>query len=131
MSSSSTDFENDAGASRPIPSFDTSKLKLSTLSSASDIDAPDYLEYENSGRGLMQTMFANAGLSYLLGTVGGGVYGFQEGLKHTPSHRFRIKLNSVLNHCSRHGSRVGNMLGVWSVLYTFYENMADQVSFNQ
>ena len=97
MNSSSTDFENDAGASRPIPSFDTSKLKLSKLSSASDIDTPDYLEYENSGRGLMQTMFANAGLSYLLGTVGGGVYGFQEGLKHTPSHRFRIKLNSVLN----------------------------------
>ena len=73
-------------------------------------------------------MFANTGLSYLLGTGAGGLYGLGEGLKHTPSHRFRVKLNSVLNHCSRHGSRVGNMLGVWSVLYSFYEYFGDQVS---
>lgn len=79
----------------------------------------------------MQIMFANAGLSYLIGTVGGGVYGFNEGLKHTPSHRFRVKLNSVLNHCSRHGSRFGNMLGVCSVMYSFYENFADQLDIDQ
>ncbi len=132
MSSQSTDFEDDAGAHRPIPSFDASNIKLSTIGIGSNSDlldtTPDYLEYEASGRGLMQTMFANAGLSYLIGTFGGGIYGFNEGLRNTPSHRFRVKLNSVLNHCSRHGSRVGNMLGVWSVLYSFYENFADQVS---
>ena len=130
MSSQSNDFEDDAGANRPIPSFDTSSIKLSTIGigNANEIDTPDYLEYESSGRGLMATMFANAGLSYLIGTAGGGLYGFNEGLKHTPSHRFRVKLNSVLNHCSRHGSRVGNMLGVCSVMYSFYENFADQVS---
>mmetsp|Transcript_8785 Transcript_8785/g.13111 ORF Transcript_8785/g.13111 Transcript_8785/m.13111 type:complete len:176 (-) Transcript_8785:112-639(-) len=128
MSSSSHNFEEDEGAKRPIPSFDTSSIKLSTLGIGDTEDSmPDYLEYDTSGRGLMQTMFANAGLSYLLGTLGGGIYGFNEGLKHTPSHRFRVKLNSVLNHCSRHGSRFGNMLGVWSVMYSFYENFADQV----
>ncbi len=132
MSSQSSDFEDDAGAHKPIPSFDASKIKLSTIgigNTANDFDTPDYLDYETSGRGLMSTMFANAGLSYLIGTAGGGLYGFSEGLKNTPSHRFRVKLNSVLNHCSRHGSRVGNMLGVWSVLYSFYENFADQVSY--
>lgn len=128
MSSQSNDFENDAGANRPIPSFDASSIKLSTLGIGNDVDTADYLEYENTGRGLMSTMFGNAGLSYLIGTVGGGLYGLTEGLKHTPSHRFRVKLNSVLNHSSRHGSRVGNMLGVWSVMYTFYEYAADQVS---
>ena len=130
MSSQSTDFENDEGANRPIPSFDASAIKLSTIAGPrGGIDsAPDYLELEHSGRGLMSTMFGNAGLSYLIGTIGGGAYGFREGLINTPSQRFRIKLNSVLNHCSRHGSRVGNMLGVWSVLYSFYENFADQVS---
>ena len=121
----------DEGVNRPIPSFDASRIKLSTLTSAND-DAADYLDYGDStttgGRGLMANMFANAGLSYLIGTVGGGMYGFSEGLKNTPSHRFRVKLNSVLNHCSRHGSRVGNMMGVWSVMYSFYENIGDQVS---
>lgn len=128
--SSSTDFENDAGASRPIPSFDTSNLKLSTIGIGnSDVDTPDYLEYENPRSGIMSTMFGNAGMSYLMGITAGGIYGFSEGLKHTPSHRFKIKVNSVLNHCSRHGSRVGNMLGVWSVMYSFYEYAADQVSY--
>ena len=134
MSSQSTDFEDDAGAHKPIPSFDASNIKLSTIgignSNNYDLDTPDYLvlDGETSGRGLMSTMFANAGLSYLIGTAGGGMYGLSEGLKNTPSHRFRVKLNSVLNHCSRHGSRVGNMLGVWSVMYSFYEHFADQVS---
>lgn len=130
MSSQSTDFENDEGANRPIPSFDASAIKLSTLAGTRtgiDSSTPDYLELEHSGRGFTSIMFGNAGLSYLIGTVGGGVYGFREGLINTPSERFRIKLNSVLNHCSRHGSRVGNILGVWSVLYSFYETIADQL----
>ena len=76
----------------------------------------------------MVTMFANAGLSYLVGTFGGGLYGLNQGLQNTPSNRFKVKLNSVLNHCSRHGSRLGNMAGCLSVFYSFYEHMADTVS---
>ena len=76
----------------------------------------------------MTKMFANAGLAYVLGTIGGGVYGFQEGLKVTPSHRWKIQLNSVLNHCSKHGSRIGNRMGVLSVFYSLYEGAADHVS---
>lgn len=71
-------------------------------------------------------MFANTGLSYMLGILGGGIYGLNEGLKHTPSHRFRVKLNSVLNHCSRHGSRVGNTVGVLSIFFSLYEDAADK-----
>jgi len=74
----------------------------------------------------MTTMFANTGLSYMLGTLGGGIYGLNEGLKHTPNHRFRVKLNSILNHCSRHGSRVGNTVGVMSIFYSLYQELADK-----
>ena len=132
MSSQSEEFQ-DEGASRPIPSFDASSIKLTTIAPAlgvADDNTPDYLQIEGStkGRGLMTTMFANTGLSYLLGTFGGGIYGLNEGLKNTPSNRFKVKVNSVLNHCSRHGSRIGNVAGVLSIFYSVYEHAADTVS---
>ena len=137
MSSQSESEEfNDEGASRPIPSFDSSAIKLTTIAPALGVadDSPDYLEYEDgynlntNRRGTTTVMFANAGLSYMLGTLGGGLYGFQEGLKKTPSNRLKVKVNSVLNHSSRHGSRVGNMFGVLSVFYSLYEATGDYVS---
>jgi import inner membrane translocase subunit TIM23 len=73
-------------------------------------------------------MFSNAGVSYLLGVSAGGLYGFYQGVKSTPTTRFRVQLNSVLNHCGRYGSRVGNTIGVFSVMYSLYEGLADQVS---
>jgi len=79
----------------------------------------------------MTKMFANTGLSYMLGIMAGGVYGLNEGLKHTPSHRFKVKLNSILNHCSRHGSRVGNTVGVLSIFFTLYEDVADRFEIDQ
>merc|ERR1712238_211967 len=82
---------------------------------------------DTKGRGIVTTMFANTGVSYLIGMGGGGVYGLREGLSNTPSNRFRVKLNSVLNQCSRRGSRAGNMLGVLSVVYSLYEGAADHL----
>uniref|UniRef100_A0A7R9W7X5 Mitochondrial import inner membrane translocase subunit TIM23 n=1 Tax=Pseudictyota dubia TaxID=2749911 RepID=A0A7R9W7X5_9STRA len=122
---------SDGGSNPPLPNFDASDIKLTTIApalgvpSASHESAPDYLDYDQKGRGVMVTMFANAGMSYLLGIVGGGLYGLREGLAHTPSTRFRVRLNSVLNHCGRHGSRAGNVLGVLSVMYSLYEWQAD------
>jgi import inner membrane translocase subunit TIM23 len=130
---SDRDFEGDAGA--PLPSFNTSNIRLSTIAPALGVPSrleaqPDYLDYDVKGRGVVTTMFANTGVSYLFGIFAGGLYGLREGLIHTPSHRFRVKLNSVLNHCSRHGSRVGNLLGVLSVYYSLYEGAADHVRLN-
>jgi len=123
---------SDAGA--PLPSFDASSIDLTTVAPALGVPSsyeaqPDYLDYNNEakGRGIVVTMFSNAGLSYLTGVVGGGLYGLREGLLHTPSSRFKVKLNSVLNHCGRHGSRVGNALGTLSVIYSLYEGIADQL----
>ena len=79
---------------------------------------------------------ANQLLPYIVsqvlgGIVAGGVYGLREGLLHTPSSRFKVKLNSVLNHCGRHGSRAGNVLGVASIMYSLYEGLADHYDLDQ
>ena len=132
MSQQSDEEFKDEGLNQPIPSFDTSSIRLSTIAPAygvADNNTPDYLDYDtDKGRGIMVTMFANAGLSYLLGTLAGGLYGLNQGLKNTPSDKFKVKLNSVLNKSSRYGSRIGNMAGCLSVFYSGYEYMADQVS---
>ena len=122
------EFEGDAGA--PLPDFTNPNIRLSTVAPALGVKnraQPDYLDYDQKGRGIIVTMFANAGTSYLLGITGGGLYGLREGLIHSPSSRFRVKLNSILNHCGRHGSRWGNTLGVISILYSLYEGTADKV----
>jgi Tim17/Tim22/Tim23/Pmp24 family len=139
---STSDSENDNNNSdlgAPLPNFGSARsIQLQTIAPALGVPqaqlgglqhaaTPDYLDYDPKGRGIVVTMFANAGCAYLLGITGGGFYGFKTGLAATPSTRFRIQLNSVLNHCGRHGSRGGNTMGVFAVLYSFYEGMADQV----
>ncbi|GKY93728.1 hypothetical protein MPSEU_000339900 [Mayamaea pseudoterrestris] len=115
---------DDAGA--PLPDFRAHNIQLQTIV-PSLAAAPDYLDYDPKGRGIIVTMFANTGMSYLLGTSAGGVYGFRQGLQATPNTRFRVQLNSVLNHCGRYGSRAGNTMGVFAVLYSLFEGAADQL----
>jgi len=130
MNPSSDSDSSDTGA--PLPDFRAQGIQLQTIAPALGVTdlqkSPDYLDYDPKGRGVVVTMFANAGTSYLMGIGAGGLYGFQQGLKATPSTRFRVQLNSVLNHCGRYGSRAGNTLGVFSVLYSLYEGLADNVS---
>ena len=58
---------------------------------------------------------------------GKGLYGLQRGIAATPSSKFKVQVNSILNHCGRYGSRAGNTLGVFAVLYSLYEGLADNV----
>uniref|UniRef100_A0A6U3NTN9 Mitochondrial import inner membrane translocase subunit TIM23 n=1 Tax=Ditylum brightwellii TaxID=49249 RepID=A0A6U3NTN9_9STRA len=131
---SSREFEGDAGA--PLPDFSAANINLTTVAPALGVprsfdEQPDYLEYDQKGRGVVVTMFANTGMSYLLGIGFGGVYGLREGLANTPSSRFKVKVNSVLNHCGKHGSRLGNTLGVLSIMYSLYEWAGDQLEVEQ
>ena len=130
MNSSRSD-ETDAGA--PLPDFRAQGIQLQTIAPALGVanqqSAPDYLDYDPKGRGVFSTMCANSGLSYLLGIGGGGLYGFRQGLAATPSSRFRVQVNSILNHSGRYGSRAGNAMGVFAVLYSLYEGLADHVSY--
>ena len=124
----STGDDNDVGA--PLPDFRTTGLQLQTVAPALGVPTqqqPDYLDYDPKGRGIIVTMFANSGLAYLIGTAGGGIYGLRTGLAATPSNRFRVQLNSVLNHSGRYGGRAGNTFGVFALFYSFFEGIADQV----
>ncbi len=127
----------------PLPDFNASRIQLSTVAPAFGISSsslrspalstahhhrqPDYLDYDQKGRGIVSTMFTNSGISYMLGVTIGGFYGLKEGLAKTPSSRWKVKLNSVLNHCGRHGSTLGNMMGSTAILYSLYEGLADTV----
>lgn len=126
MNSPRREFEGDAGA--PIPNFANPGIDLKTIAPALGVPSqrqPDYLDYDQKGRGIMPTMFANAGVSYLVGTIAGGVYGLREGLVNAPSSKMRVQLNSILNNSGRYGSRWGNALGVVAVIYSLYEGLAD------
>jgi len=82
---------------------------------------PDYLDINVKGRGVLEKMFANTGATYLMATFIGGAYGLRSGLAATPNSRFRVKVNSVLNHCGKTGSRAGNAVGVLSLMFTLYD----------
>lgn len=124
------EFDGDAGA--PLPDF-SANIQLQTVAPAlgGRSNNPDYLDYDQKGRGVVTTMFANTGAAYMMGIMGGGLYGLRTGLQSTPSSRFKVKLNSVLNHCGRHGSRAGNSLGVFAVMYSLFEGVADQLEFDE
>ena len=131
-------IDDDSSSDTPIPNFNASNIQLSTVAPAFGIPSsslptttsqPDYLDYDQKGRGIVSTMFTNSGISYMLGVTLGGLYGLREGLAKTPSSRFKVKLNSVLNNCGRYGSSVGNMMGATAILYSLYEGLADNVSF--
>lgn len=135
--SSSYSGSGAAGGS-PIPDFNASNIQLSTVAPAFGISSsaaaasglqnrqqPDYLDYDQKGRSLFSTMCTNSGIAYMLGVTLGGLYGLREGLARTPSSRWKVKLNSVLNHCGRHGSGLGNMMGASAILYSLYEGVAD------
>lgn len=127
----SKEFEGDAGA--PLPDFSGARnISLTTVAPALGVKGqaqPDYLDFDQKGRGVVVTMFANAGLSYLVGIGGGGLYGLQRGISSTPSSKFKVQVNSVLNNAGRYGSRMGNTLGVFAVMYSLFEGLGDNVSF--
>ncbi|KAG7373150.1 Tim17/Tim22/Tim23/Pmp24 family protein [Nitzschia inconspicua] len=130
---SNREFEGDAGA--PLPDFTgASNIQLTTIAPALGVGSrqqPDYLDYDQKGRGIVVTMFANTGMSYLLGIGGGGLYGLQRGIASTPSSKFKVQVNSILNHCGRYGSKAGNTLGVFAVLFSLYEGLGDNLELDR
>ena len=86
---------------------------------------PDYLDYDMRGRGFMERAFANTGLVYLLGVLGGSIRGLAVS-NSMPNATFKIKFNSFLNTLGKHGSRTGNSLGTMAFMYTALESAIDQ-----
>lgn len=86
---------------------------------------PEYLEYNIAGRTAAERMVYNTGTLYLIGIFSGGCFGFVEGFRTSPSPKFNIRLNSVLNKCGRRGSRLGNALASVAFMYSFVDWIAN------
>ena len=66
----------------------------------------------------LNNMYSGAGV--------GGLYGFQEGLRKAPSNKWRVKLNSVLNHGGKRAAKVGNATASLAVLYSISDLIFDK-----
>ena len=83
---------------------------------------PEYLEgFNKNGRDVFQRMIYNMGHAYLGGIALGGAYGAVEGLRNTPSTKFKIRLNSFLNAAGKRGSRAGNAFAVIAMMFSASE----------
>ncbi|KAL7424463.1 Mitochondrial import inner membrane translocase subunit tim23 [Cryptotrichosporon argae] len=80
-------------------------------------------------RGWTDDLCTGTGTTYLSGLALGGLWGFREGatrpLGVNPSLRLRI--NSILNGCTRRGSFLGNSLGVLAIFYNLTDSSLDAV----
>ena len=54
------------------------------------------------------------GTAYLIGLSSGGTYGFFKGLRNPNATNMKLRINSVLNSCTRFGPWAGNSMGVLS-----------------
>ena len=50
--------------------------------------------------------------SHITGLVVGGVWGLYEGIKNPEGRTARLRMNSILNGCTRRGPFLGNTLAV-------------------
>ncbi|WVR04356.1 hypothetical protein IAU60_001357 [Kwoniella sp. DSM 27419] len=80
-------------------------------------------------RGWTDDLCVGTGTTYLSGLVFGGMWGAKEGmtrsLGNNPSMKLRI--NSILNGCTRRGSYTGNSLGVLAIFYNLANSSLDAV----
>ena len=101
-----------------------SDIDLGRIAPVFGVNAPtsggaEYLDINIGGRSFSQQLFYNTGTSYLAGILAGGSYGALEGLRNAPSHKFKIRMNSLLNASGKRGSRTGNALGTLGMYETF------------
>jgi import inner membrane translocase subunit TIM23 len=63
-------------------------------------------------------MFDRTGTFYLTGLVGGGTWGLWEGLRRPEGRTTRLRLNSILNACTRRGPFLANTCAVLALMYS-------------
>jgi mitochondrial import inner membrane translocase subunit TIM23 len=88
-------------------------------------EEPDYLEYNYKGRPYYEKLFFNSGLAYAAGSFAGAMFGAARGFASSPSDKFRVKVNGLLNGAGKYGSRGGNNMGVLALYYTTFEKLID------
>ncbi|KAK9765708.1 Mitochondrial import inner membrane translocase subunit tim23 [Basidiobolus ranarum] len=73
-------------------------------------------------RGWSDDLCYGTGTSYLFGLTAGGAWGLMEGLRKPDGNSFKLRVNSVLNSCTRRGPFVGNSLGVIAMMYNTFNS---------
>jgi import inner membrane translocase subunit TIM23 len=106
---------------------DFSKIDASKLAPALgmvDSTAKNLVPAEFSNRTWGQQISYYAGVSYLGGGVGGGLFGLYKGLssgKQLPN--LTLKTNAVINNVSKSATSKANMLGVLGIMYISYSHL--------
>lgn len=123
------EFEGYVSKPYDINALSGGNLNTNTIRSmyggVSKVQGPEYLEYNIAGRTAAERMVYNTGTLYLIGIFSGGCFGFVEGFRTSPSPKFNIRLNSILNKCGRRGSRLGNALASVAFMYSFVDWIAN------
>mmetsp|Transcript_4496 Transcript_4496/g.8511 ORF Transcript_4496/g.8511 Transcript_4496/m.8511 type:complete len:211 (-) Transcript_4496:39-671(-) len=83
----------------------------------------EYLDYTE--KSAAERMFYKAGTAYLGGIFVGGAYGVVNGFRTSPSPKFKIRINTILNKSGRYGSKFGNALGAVALMYSCFEAGAE------
>mmetsp|Transcript_20541 Transcript_20541/g.41104 ORF Transcript_20541/g.41104 Transcript_20541/m.41104 type:complete len:198 (-) Transcript_20541:39-632(-) len=125
MSSDSSSSSSDG----PVQLPSLGNLSLKTVAPALQVKTqsePDYLDFDVKGRGMWEKTVASAGWGYLGGTVTGALYGLRTGAASSPNTRFKVRMNSLLNHTGRYGSRFGNAVGCVALVYSLIEGSLDK-----
>lgn len=80
-------------------------------------------------RGWTDELCYGTGTTYLSGLVIGGAWGFKEGFFRPlgTSNSMRLRINSILNGCTRRGSFLGNSAGVLALFYNGVNSTIDSV----
>ncbi|KAJ1658583.1 Mitochondrial import inner membrane translocase subunit tim23 [Dispira simplex] len=86
-----------------------------------DEQAPNALPGSQPGalpsRGWSDDLCYGTGTMYLMALSTGGLWGVLEGMRHPESKTFKLRLNGILNACTRRGPFLGNTAGVVTMLY--------------
>eukprot|EP00731_Ephydatia_muelleri_P003853 Em0002g29a len=87
-------------------------------------ESPEFIfPVERKKKSWNEKMFDRTGTSYLAGMALGGVWGLAEGLKHSEARTYRLRMNSILNGCTRRGPFLGNNLAVLALMYSSTESL--------
>jgi len=105
-----------------IPTIPSGSIDLGSIAPVFGIanfddDAADYLEYDKAGRPFMEQLQGSCGAAYFSGIIGGGTFGAMQGFRRSPSSKFKIRMNSLLNGAAMRGSKAGNALGCLGKLF--------------
>jgi len=76
-----------------------------------------FAEDSTKKRGWGERMFSSVGTSYLAGLTFGGMWGLAEGIRNPDGSTLKLRVNSVLNGCTRRGPFLANSLGVVALMY--------------